>query len=668
MPLSASTQSPFRAAELAFAIIGLSGLALISLSEPASSLIHSTPWKYVYAITLLTPMMGFCARVASDESWTPPTRIWSIFLGALLATVLISAMLSPYTKIVWWWSAPVLAGIALFLWLHARINSLTGFRDIVATGMAIGSALLVLRSMVAWTQDAHDLLHQGAGFATLMDIRNAHPLGHSNYTAGAVLLGLPWLVRAAVQSRGLRRAGWSIITLLGLAALFTSGSRGGILGLGVLAGLGLLLLRLPRRRLIWSGAILIVLGAAFALTNPRVRSTLKSADPAAAPNLSSVQRRAMIHAGWQLGRARPVFGWGLHATPLVYPRVRAQLDGGAENVLQLHSTPIELWAGLGALGMGSVTMLLGLAGFAWRREPTAAVALVGYGVFALTDHQLDLPIVVAAIAASGAMLAPSAIKSWGKRPRWAAGATCFSIGLAVGIGGERDPTPAMNTTALQIATDPARSSEAIALLQSSLAANPDQELAHFNLGWLLVVANPAQAEWHFRQAALLVPDKGGVYFGLGLARLNQGQTVTAAHCFAVECVNDPRFMTSQWWNLEAMESQRHATKQQFRLLLKIIGYELPEGATWRLEHLNHLIAAVDQIGRVNAEDQRSYRRERTGYPVLMRNLDIPPPIDLYDVRESQPQAGEEATTLPPKGWLPGPLLLKLLDPAGIAIH
>ena len=67
------------------------------------------------------------------------------------------------------------------------------------------------------------------------------------------------------------------------------------------------------------------------------------------------------------------------------------------------------------------------------------------------------------------------------------------------------------------------------------------------------------------------------------------------------------------------------------------------------------------LGRVPAGPERVYRRERTGYPVLMRNLDLPTPLDLYDVRESAaPASTDAAASLPPKGWLPSPLLLKLL--------
>src|SRR6185295_4156674 len=129
----------------------------------------------------------------------------------------------------------------------------------------------------------------------------------------------------------------------------------------------------------------------------------------------------------------------------------------------------------------------------------------------------------------------------------------------LGVFGRRDPTPSMNTHALELARDPAKHLDAIALLQESLRLNRDQEIAHFNLGWLLVVSEPAAAEEHFVAAARLVPDKGGVYFGLGLARLNQGQRDNAARAFALECLNDPAFLVSPWWKTSALRETRTNT-------------------------------------------------------------------------------------------------------------
>jgi hypothetical protein len=57
----------------------------------------------------------------------------------------------------------------------------------------------------------------------------------------------------------------------------------------------------------------------------------------------------------------------------------------------------------------------------------------------------------------------------------------------------------------------------------------------------------------------------------------------------------------------------------------------------------------------------TYRRERPGYPVLMRNLDLPVPVDLFDVQENALATGPLAFLFPKKGWLPSPLLIEFLD-------
>jgi hypothetical protein len=70
--------------------------------------------------------------------------------------------------------------------------------------------------------------------------------------------------------------------------------------------------------------------------------------------------------------------------------------------------------------------------------------------------------------------------------------------------------------------------------------------------------------------------------------------------------------------------------------------------------------SAEKLGQVPAGPERVIRRERRGYPVLMRNLDLPPPLDLYEVRElAAPPSANSA--LPPKGWLPSPVLRQLLD-------
>jgi len=74
--------------------------------------------------------------------------------------------------------------------------------------------------------------------------------------------------------------------------------------------------------------------------------------------------------------------------------------------------------------------------------------------------------------------------------------------------------------------------------------------------------------------------------------------------------------------------------------------------------LTRVAALAPQLGRVGDGAIRLVHRERTGYPVLMRDLDLPPPLDVYEVRE---WAAPPTNALPAKGWLASPVLIELLD-------
>jgi hypothetical protein len=450
------------------------------------------------------------------------------------------------------------------------------------------------------------------------------------------------------------------------------------------------------------GAIVL---AALIYAHPRTRAALAGDEL----KISDVQRSAMLRAGWHMGADRPLLGWGPGTTPLVYPRYRAILAGGAENVLQLHSTPVQLWAEFGGVNVLAGLALLILALRSARTTEGAApvlLALSGYAVFSATDWQLDVPVFAGAIAAGLALMAPPA-PSVSREPRVY---SLFRIGRLVwsvrwredypalrrllgfmtllaftvcGIFGRRDAAPVLNTRALALASDPAKNSEAVALLRQSLHLNPDQEIAHFNLGWLLVVSDPIAAEEHFLAAARMVPDKGGVYFGLGLARLNQGRRDEAARVFALECLNDPAFLVSPWWRAAGVMETRTNTLARLVQFQSLLLEALPADSPLRAEaryarELALWLATGAPVEHPNTPDRvayfakkpapppfetatiTSYRRERIGYPVLMRNLDLPVPTDLFDVQENALATGEYRFLFPAKGWLASPLLPALL--------
>jgi hypothetical protein len=540
--------------------------------------------------------------------------------------------------------------------------------------------------------------HQFASLHDLFNLRNEHPLGHSNYTAGLAVFMLPWFGACAMRTRGRTRAGWAAAVMLALLMLFTSGSRGGVLGLAALLLATLMLMwrrgALRPRHAALLATLALLLSTGFAIVNPRIRDLLTQEISSAPPDDSAVQRSAMFTAGLRMGTDRPLLGFGPGVTPLVYPRYRAQLNGGVETALQLHCTPVQLWADLGAPGLACAFGLAALVAMAlWGKNSFAApgLALAGYGVFALTDFQLDVPVFVFLCAACAAGCAPLSAVCATPRFRSTLAVSILTASALIAAFGRSDPAPELNVEALSLGRDPAQAGRAIELLQQSLALNPDQEIAHFNLGWLLVVRDPASAERHFLAAAHLVPDKGGVYFGLGLARLNQGSGPEAAQAFALECVNDPIFAASPWWRTAALAPLRVPTAARVaqiygELVSRLSSSRWPGSevrytaalSAWLSGQLKGqavaLLATTPErrdffarnpaAGTLREAPDRVYRRERTGYPVLMRNLDLPPPVDLFDVRESALATGNLAFLFPKKGWLPSPQLLEFLDKPG----
>jgi O-antigen ligase len=658
---AASAPAPTSGLLPAIAVIGLACLAVITLASPGATRMFAWPWSLAYAGALLAPVLLLLLR-AFDRArpLVLPAPAWAFTALAVASTVIASALVSPWRGPGLLWSAPLLAAVALFFVVFDALRSgrLRPARLDLWVGLAFTAPLLT--SLVLWLPTT-----VGRSLALIADARNAFPLGHASYTAGLALLGLPWLCTLALRSAGRTRLAWSIATALALLLLVSSGSRAAIPSLAALGVVALLRSPLDRKRKILLALALPLAALLVAVANPRTRAMFTPADPAAAPNLSNVQRSAMLTAAARMGADRPLLGWGPGTTPLAYPRFRAGLDGGAENVLQLHSTPAQLWAELGAAGLACALALAALALHAFIRAPLpspAALALFGYAVFSLADWQLDIPGFAFAVALCLAHLVPTATRS-PFLPRCIGGFALLALATVVLLG-RPDPTPALNVRALALArtAPPAATAEVVALLRESLALNPDQEIAHFNLGWLLLISDPAAAERAFLEAIHLVPDKGGIYFGLGLARLNQNRPAAAARAFALECLNDPAFLFSPWWREPALAPLLPATRAEFAHLASLTATALQRTPhpTWAAAQLPRVAALAPRLGDLPAGPERTYRRERTAYPVLARNLDLPPPLDLYDVRELTTPPSTPSP-LPPKSWLPTPLLLELLD-------
>jgi tetratricopeptide (TPR) repeat protein len=187
--------------------------------------------------------------------------------------------------------------------------------------------------------------------------------------------------------------------------------------------------------------------------------------------------------------------------------------------------------------------------------------------------------------------------------------------------------------------------KAVRLLLDSLTVNPDLEYARYNLGWLLLETDPAAAALNFSTAARLAPQRGAVWFGLGLARIRLGDTDGATRAFATEWLLNPSFAWSPVW---------------FAPPLDVLRPRIHTLAGPAASAQNRNIDPWASLSDTPATPLSAYRRLRTGYGVLMGHPQGPPPVDV-NVQEKL--ALPEGVTVPSFGWLDGGFLLDFIDRA-----
>jgi len=642
----------------------------LSLTPKSSTRFYAWPWYFYWQVLLSAPIAILGGRLLFGRAALPRFGGWidaGLALG--LGSTVVAAALSPFPQPSLIAAlGPIAATTLAYLvlaWLeqeHApcadrrsRLANLLG--GLLACGVASSFSLLLITDVLPLWNAGHGLR------AALVSSRNAHPFGHSTYTAGFAVLATPWLLGLAVTTDGKRRWGWLAFALAASALIPTTASRGGVLGLAVVVGCGAVFwlrdsrLGRTQRGLLVAGALLFA-GVLVGL-DPRLRALVLERHWSDAANESNRQRAAMLEAGWRMGRDRPFTGYGPGTVSLIYPHYRADLSGGVENVLQLHSTPAQVWAELGAPGILAVILILGglvrLARHGLRALETASstplpsrrseriraqaltAALGGYLVFTLTDYQLDIPwfaatialylallrayasgsdsgrtvvafpfagqrpLGLALLAAFGAILWPT-VFDLRARQRFDAGATAREAGndaeFLANVEKAAATAPWDSFYPVQLAafygeqwlqaTDPLRAMQAQTQcrrwLQEALARNPDQEYAHFNLGWLLLNTDPVEAERHFLAAANLVPDKGGVYLGLGLSRLARHDLPKAVRALALEWLNDPLALASPLWEKPPLSGLQTAVGAE----LQQIGHRWQAQASLSVETRNQL--------------------------------------------------------------------------------
>ncbi len=589
------------------ALFGLFALAVFTWIERGPSRALQWPWHLYAQLLAAAPALWFLAQGAIDRGFHRFGGALEVGLLGFAGAMALSALTATYQET----SLAMLAiGIAPVT-LAYGINHWIGSGDRGARRRALadyGAAFLVVGSLIAlagWAVAvAAPRLQAGDSLAAVLAARNEWLLGHTVYTAGLALLCTTWLGGLAFERTGRARGACLLGATIGLVLLFTAGSRSGFIGLAIWSG-WLLLSEAQRRKLgARRTAALVVVALIVALgiagLHPRSRQIVQQWREAGAINMGDRQRMAMAEFGAIALRESPWLGFGPGTTPLVYPTYRAQLSGGVESALQLHSTPIQWVADAGLLGLGAAA--LAGVGLWWRRRhaaPTfAAGTLLAYGALSLTDYQLDLPVfafalgtlvalgaqrddvpatptgrrttLVLALAGAAALVAYGVAQVQPLRARgafaWAVDALSDGDRAAFESGMEEvyrlAPANAFyrNLHACLLADirayptwfppidlGPDRLARADAQLWRSLAIDPRQEMPYTHLAWHAVESHPAAALVHFRAAARLIPDKGGLYFGQAQALLRLGRPTEAVNALAMELINDPAFVASPEW-------------------------------------------------------------------------------------------------------------------------
>lgn len=119
----------------------------------------------------------------------------------------------------------------------------------------------------------------------------------------------------------------------------------------------------------------------------------------------------------------------------------------------------------------------------------------------------------------------------------------YQLGYNLGnFAAQSGDNPALNQALL---------TDAIAWFEAGNQAAPYQEFGRSNLGWLqLETEQIEEAQASFANAIALVPAKMGVFFGLGVACLQGGDTDCATEAMTLEILRHPTLLTSPFWQFD----------------------------------------------------------------------------------------------------------------------
>ncbi len=418
-------KAPFEASNPKSSLLGLlvaCFYVLFTLLPDSNTLVVSWPWVFLWQVGLACLPLWLLWMV-----WHRQEFLWlgnglDAIAGLIAVGLIASASVAEFPMQARWytWAALcVLAGLyALNYKLQTprdRYNLLVGQGYLDLAFIIVSLSLWLTQTILPELNRLQALRQSGVHLSlnlSTLELRNWAPIGHPNYVAGYLLLALPLLLALSILQTGKQRWLWLTGVGLGLITLYTTGSRGGWLGLAALCIVGFIALlwrsSLPRFWLGLGGLFMLAFLSFSAFTNDRLKIAITAI---LSGQLSSDFAYRVITAvtGWQMGIVHPVLGAGPGSVPIVYQQYRPGWAGReAELTYQLHSTPVQIWAELGLWGIGTSLIAIALLTYLssrWLSEISSNAAsiqhsdpvlvwsilagLLGYGISSLTDYQLD---------------------------------------------------------------------------------------------------------------------------------------------------------------------------------------------------------------------------------------------------------------------------------------
>jgi hypothetical protein len=376
-------------------IVGTVAVVVLSRGADVAARLSTWPWSGWWHALLMMPPVAFIIGAAARR---PVPR-----LGAALDIGLF----------LWAFSAVVGAWFAVVRPLAMNAASLP-FATICLAYVVRG--WLGFDPVVSRRRAHHVLVVVGlataAVLATAWWLPGPALPGREHAGVGLAAIALPVFVGLALSVRGVWRLTWLVAAGSATGFVVLVGKLAGhcaLIAIVLSAGLALI----TTRRAVRLGWIAMIVGA-LGLTILGLVAWLPNW-----PSSDAVarERTAMLKAGLAMGADRPWLGHGPGMVAQVFSKYGDEYSIEAHDVTALSSTPVQVWAEHGSIGMFAMILLtIGVGLRAWRLRPGGVAAEAGstedrlraWSVvcsmaagagFACAEFPLDAPPLLAVLAA-----------------------------------------------------------------------------------------------------------------------------------------------------------------------------------------------------------------------------------------------------------------------------